>query len=273
MTGWLLEHHSAVQFYAWLSVFGFVAVWESYLPRRTLATATAVRWSRNLSFAALDILVARLCVPVTGFAVAVWAKQVGWGVLNILPLPSWLSLVLAVAALDLGSYAIHRLLHAVPALWRCHKIHHSDLDFDCSTALRHHPLEYLIVAAASPALVALLGAPPVAVVVAVTLDLAVSVFNHGNAALPPGIDAVLRRLLVTPDMHRIHHSALVAEGNRNFGNVFPWWDRVFATYQSAPVREHRSMDLGLAEARSPAEVTLPKLLLLPFRSGHAVASA
>jgi len=273
MIAWLLDHQSAVQSYAWLGTFAFVAIWESFQPLRTLAGGTAARWSRNMGLLAFDILIARLCVPVTGVAVALWAEQRGWGILNVAPIPFWLSLAISVAALDLGSYAVHRLMHAVPPLWRCHKIHHSDLDVDCSTAVRHHPLEYLIVAATRLGIVALIGASPAALVVAATLDLALSVFNHGNVALPEGIERSLRRVLVTPDMHRIHHSAVVVEGNRNFGNAFPWWDHVFATYQSAPARGHRSMDLGLDEARSPGEVTLPKLLLLPFRSRPAVASA
>ena len=273
MTGWLLEHQAALQSYIWLGAFGLVALWESFLPLRSVATATATRWFSNLTLTALGALVGRICLPATGFAVAVEAERRGWGLLNQMTLPGWLSLAAAVAAIDLGNYGLHRLFHALPVLWRCHKIHHSDLDVDFSTTLRHHPIEYLLVSGTNLLVIVILGVPPGAVFVAATLDLVLSAFNHGNVAMPPAVDGVLRRALVTPDMHRIHHSLTRAESDRNFGNVFPWWDRLFATYQSAPAGDHRGMDLGLDEARSPAEVTLAKLLLLPFRSRLVVASA
>lgn len=273
MAAWLLEHQPVVQSYAWIVTFAVVALWESFQPRRALATAMPARWSRNLGLLGFDILVVRVGVPITGLAAALWAQQRGWGVLNLLALPFWISAVISVAALDLGNYSVHRLMHAVPALWRCHKIHHSDLDVDWSTAVRHHPFEYVIAAAANLGIVVLIGASPAAVVLAATLDFAFSLFNHGNVALPQSVERTLRFLLVTPDMHRVHHSVIRSESDRNFGNVFPWWDRLFATYQSAPAGDHRGMDLGLDEARSPAEVTLAKLLLLPFRSRLVVASA
>jgi sterol desaturase/sphingolipid hydroxylase (fatty acid hydroxylase superfamily) len=273
MTGWLLEHQAAVQFYVWLGAFGLVALWESFGPRRALGTPTAARWSGNMALAASDAVVARLCLPVSAVAVAAWADQQSWGLLKQLSVPHWAAFAVGVAAMDLANYGAHRLLHAVPLLWRCHKIHHSDLDFDCSTALRHHPIEYLVVAGTMLASIVLIGAPPVAVMTAATLDLVAAVFNHGNIALPAAIDRVLRRFVVTPDMHRIHHSVLMAEGNRNFGNVFPWWDRVFATYQAAPKIDHKRMELGLPEARAPEDVTLLKLLALPFRSARRIASA
>lgn len=273
MMDWLLEHQAALQFYLWLAAFGLVALCESFRPLRVLSAATAARWSRNIAFTALDLALLRLCVPVTGVVVATWAESHGWGLLNQLPVPLWLACVAAVATLDLGDYAVHRLFHALPWLWRCHKIHHSDLDVDCSTALRHHPLEYVLVVGTNLALIAVLGASPIAVVAAATLDLVLAAFNHGNVAIPEPVDRALRRFLVTPDMHRIHHSVLMAESNRNFGNVFPWWDRLFATYQAGPGVYQQRMDLGLAEARSPEDVTLSRLLLLPFRSARAVASA
>lgn len=273
MTGWLLEHQAALQFYLWLGAFGLVALWESFLPLRPLAVATATRWFSNLTLTALGTVVGRVCLPATGIALAVTAEQRGWGLLNQLAMPGWLSVVAAVAAIDLGNYGLHRLFHAMPVLWRCHKIHHSDLDVDFSTTLRHHPIEFLLVSGTNLLVIVILGPPPVAVFVAATLDLVLSAFNHGNVAMAPAIDGVLRRFVVTPDMHRIHHSVLRSESDRNYGNVFPWWDRLFATYQHAPARDHRGMELGLDEARSPADVTLAKLLLLPFRSGPAVASA
>ena len=273
MTGWLLDHQAALQSYLWLGAFGVVATWESFRPLRALSPTTAARWSRNVALMALDLLVVRLCVPITGVAVATWAEQRGWGVFNRIAVSPWLAVVTAAAALDLGNYAMHRLFHAVPVLWRCHKIHHCDLDVDCSTALRHHPIEYLLAVGPNLLLIAVLGASPVAVLAAATLDLVVAVFNHGNVAIPAAMERVLRRFIVTPDMHRIHHSVLMTESNRNFGNVFPWWDRLFATYQAMPEIDHRRMELGLEEARANEDVTLPKLLALPFRSMRMVASA
>lgn len=263
MTGWLLEH----QFSFWLGALGLVAVWESFGPLRAPSRTTAARWSRNFTLVALDLLIVRFCLPVTAVAVAISAEQAGWGILNQLPVPFWFSCAAAIVVLDLGNYAMHRVFHAIPLLWRCHRIHHSDLDFDCTTAFRHHPVEYALVVGTNLALVALIGAPPVAVLAQATLVLVVSVFNHGNVAIPEVVDRVLRQFLVTPDMHRIHHSALQSEGNRNFGGVLPWWDRIFGTYQGVPMIDRRRMALGLAEARSPDDVTLLKLLTLTVPTG------
>jgi len=272
MTGWLLQHPS-LPFYIWLAAFGLVAVWESFAPLRGLESGTALRWGTNLGFAGLDMLIGRICVPVTSIATALWAEQSGFGLLNQLPVPFWLACVASLVALDLGNYAGHRLFHAVPVLWRCHKIHHSDLEVDCSTALRHHPLEYLVVVSITLALIAMLGAPPLAVIAWATLDLVLAAFNHGNVALPQPLERTLRRVLVTPDMHRIHHSALATESNRNFANIFSWWDRIFASYQPEPELGHKRMELGLGELRTADDVTFLRLLALPFRSARAVVSA
>jgi sterol desaturase/sphingolipid hydroxylase (fatty acid hydroxylase superfamily) len=272
MTGWLLQHQSLL-FYLWLGAFGLVALCESFVPLRQPETGTAARWGTNLGLAALDMVVGRICVPFTGVATALWAEQGGFGVLNQLAVPFWLACVASVAALDLGNYTGHRLFHVVPVLWRCHKIHHSDLEVDCSTALRHHPFEYLVIVAITLALIAALGAPPLAVMAWATLDLVMAAFNHGNVTLPPTAERALRAVLVTPDMHRIHHSAQAIESNRNFANVFSWWDRIFASYQREPELGHPRMNLGLAELRTADEVTLVKLLALPFRSSRMIASA
>jgi sterol desaturase/sphingolipid hydroxylase (fatty acid hydroxylase superfamily) len=272
MTDWLLQHQT-LQFYLWLAAFGLVALWESFAPLRDLQTGTVYRWGSNLAFAALDMLVGRLCVPLTGVATALWAEQSGFGLLNQIALPFWLACVASVVALDLVNYAGHRLFHAVPVLWRCHKIHHSDLEVDCSTALRHHPFEYLVIVGITLALIAALGAPPLAVMAWAALDLTMAAFNHGNVSLPQTAERALRAVLVTPDMHRIHHSAGVIESNRNFANIFSWWDRIFASYQGQPERGHKRMELGLGELRTIDDVSFLRLLMLPFRSSRAVVSA
>ena len=273
MTDWLLLHQSELQTYLLLASYGGVAVWELFAARRPFATPLGSRWFNNLMLAALGLLVSRLCVPLAAFAFAILAEQRGWGLLNHLALPLWLSCALGVVLMDLGSYGQHRLFHALPLLWRFHKIHHSDLDVDCGTALRHHPVEILAGLGFDLAIVAALGIPPIAVFVGATLMGIASVFNHGNVALPLTADRLLRRLVVTPDMHRVHHSTSVAESDSNFANLLPWWDHLFVTYRRQPLLGHARMELGIAEVRTDSDMTLLKLLVLPFRRVRAPALA
>jgi sterol desaturase/sphingolipid hydroxylase (fatty acid hydroxylase superfamily) len=249
-----------------LGSFGCAAVWETFLPRRPFALPLGQRWFHQIALTALGSLLCRLCLPLAAFSVAVLVQREGWGLFNQLPLPSWASLVLGVIAIDLGSYAQHRLFHAAPLLWRFHQIHHSDLDVDCGTAIRHHPAETLVAQAFEMLMIAALGLAPLAVLIAVALGGIASVFNHANVALPQSVDRVLRWLVVTPDMHRIHHSADIVESNTNFANVFPWWDRLFSTYRHEPLLGQARMALGLAEMRAAGDLTLWKLLALPFRA-------
>jgi sterol desaturase/sphingolipid hydroxylase (fatty acid hydroxylase superfamily) len=204
-------------------------------------------------------------MPLAAFALAALAEQRGFGLLNVVDAPSWLALLVGVIALDLANYAQHRLAHAVPLLWRFHRIHHCDLDVDCGTSLRHHPGEALVSQAVVLATVVAVGVSPLAVLVGLALAAVASVFNHGNIALPRRVDAALRLLVVTPDMHRIHHSTQPAESNSNFANLLPWWDWLFSTYRRDPHSDQRRMALGLEIARTPRDVTLWKLLLMPFR--------
>lgn len=265
MTSWLTEHHAQLQWYTFVGAFALVAAWESFKPRRRLHTGTGVRWFNNIALASLALMLAQFCLPLAAFSAALLTEERGWGLLNHVSLPLWLSCVLTVLILDLANYGTHRLLHVIPVFWRFHKIHHTDLDVDCVTAVRHHPVESLIAAGVDVAIVISIGAPPVAVVIAVALRAAAAVFDHGNVAVPATVDRLLRRVVVTPDMHRIHHSVVVAEGNRNFGNLFTWWDHVFSTYQAQPRGGHEKLELGIAEARAAADVTLWKLLAMPFR--------
>jgi sterol desaturase/sphingolipid hydroxylase (fatty acid hydroxylase superfamily) len=233
----------------------------------------AMRWFHQLVLTAIGSLVARLCLPVAAVSLAVLVQQEGWGLFNRLPLPPWSTLILGVIVIDLGGYAQHRLFHAVPLLWRFHQIHHSDLDVDCGTAIRHHPVETLIGQAFNLALIVVIGAPPLAVVLAITLGGVASVFNHANVAVPQLADRLLRWIVVTPDMHRIHHSADVAESNRNFANLFPWWDHLFSTYQREPLLGQVEMGLGLADTYTPGDLTLWELLMLPLRPLRLTALA
>ena len=265
MADWLLAHQATVQSTLLLGSFAFIAIWETYLPRREMATPLGVRWFNQIALTAVGSLVTRLCLPVAAFSMALLAEQHGWGLLNQWSLPTWLACALAVLAIDLGGYAQHRVFHAVPMLWRIHRIHHTDLDVDCGTAIRHHPLEMLATAAFDVALVGAIGAPPLAVIVAAGFAAVSSVFNHGNVRMPQPVDRLLRWIVVTPDMHRIHHSLAVGESNRNFSNFLTWWDRLFGSYQREPLLGHERMQLGIAEARNAADVTLWRLLLMPLR--------
>jgi sterol desaturase/sphingolipid hydroxylase (fatty acid hydroxylase superfamily) len=265
MTRWLLEHQADLQSYLWLAAFGVVAVWETFLPRRAFAVPARARWLQQQTLVALGSVVIRLCMPLAAFALAALAEQRGFGLLNVVGAPSGLALLVGVIALDLANYAQHRLAHAVPLLWRFHQIHHCDLDVDCGTSLRHHPGEALVSQAVVLATVVVVGVPPLAVLVGLALAAVASVFNHGNIALPRRVDAALRLLVVTPDMHRIHHSTQPAESNSNFANLLPWWDWLFSTYRRDPHSDQRRMALGLEIARTPRDVTLWKLLLMPFR--------
>lgn len=273
MTNWLLTHQATLQSYLVLGSFVFAAAWESFVPRRPFTVPLARRWVNQLALTALGSLLMRLCLPMAAFSMAMLAQQEGWGLGNQIDLPPWLALVAGVLLLDLGSYAQHRLLHAVPLFWRFHQVHHCDLDVDCGTAIRHHPIEIVGGQAFELALIAALGIAPLAVVVALALGGVAAIFNHANVRLSTRADRVLRTLIVTPAMHGVHHSADFDESNRNFANLFSFWDRLFATYQRMPRSDPLPMRVGLAELRGDADLTLWGLLALPFRSPRVAACA
>lgn len=263
MTRWLLEHEADVQSYVWLAAFFAVAFCETLLPRRAFVAPAGPRWMQQVTLVALSSALLWLCTPIAAIALAVLVEQRGAGLLNAIAAPAWLSLVIGVLALDLANYAQHRLVHAVPLLWRFHQIHHSDLDVDCGTSLRHHPGEALLSQVVVLTTIVVVGVSPLAVLIGLSLAAVASVFNHGNIALPRRVDAVLRFLVVTPDMHRIHHSARRDESNANFANLLPWWDRLFATYRYASHVDQRQMTLGLDYAQA-RDITVWKLLRMPF---------
>jgi sterol desaturase/sphingolipid hydroxylase (fatty acid hydroxylase superfamily) len=262
---WLLAHWASLQSGLVIVVFAAVALWESFRPRRAPTTTTPRRWFTNIALFGIGGALARLCLPLAGVSFALWIAERGFGLLNASPVPAWLAFIVALLALDLVQYGMHRLLHAAPVLWRLHKVHHADLDVDCLTAIRHHPLEGLLVGAADLITIGVLGAPAMAVLAISILSGATSIFNHGNVALPRRIDRALRRAIVTPDMHRIHHSVQDDACNANFSMVFPWWDRWFGTCCEATPRVHEQMRFGIAEAPAAGDVALVNSLLLPFR--------
>jgi sterol desaturase/sphingolipid hydroxylase (fatty acid hydroxylase superfamily) len=264
MSDFLLAHEPFLRLAAFAGILSVMAVWEAVLPRRRRAVARAVRWPGNLAVAALDTLLVRLIFPVAAVGLAALAAEREWGLLNNLELPAWAGMVCAFVLLDLAIYLQHVLVHAVPALWRLHRMHHADLDFDATTGVRFHPLEMLLSMALKLVVVAAIGAPAVAVLIFEVVLNATSLFNHGNVGLPQRLDGALRLLVVTPDMHRVHHSAIPGETNSNFGFNLPWWDRLFGTYRAAPAAGHEGMMIGLAEFRDPAQLRLDRMLVQPF---------
>jgi sterol desaturase/sphingolipid hydroxylase (fatty acid hydroxylase superfamily) len=247
-----------------LGIFGLMALWEIVAPRRPPTTSKARRWVANLTLVVLNTLVARLLFSVTLVGTAAMASQRGWGVLNLLGWPPWLSGIAAVVTLDLFLYLQHVMFHAVPVLWRLHMMHHADLDVDVTTGARFHPIEIILSFVIKLAAVTLLGVSPQSVLVFEIVLNATSMFNHSNVRMPWGLDRALRWLVVTPDMHRIHHSVVREETNSNFGFNLPWWDRLLGTYRPDPSKGQHGMTLGLDQFRDPARLTLPWMLALPF---------
>jgi sterol desaturase/sphingolipid hydroxylase (fatty acid hydroxylase superfamily) len=266
LSGWLLTHSASIMSWSLQAGLVIALVLESIFPRRQLLTPRVPRWWQQLALLIIGSLLTRLCFPLAAVALAVLASQNHWGLFNLAALPFPASLLIGFIVLDGSAYALHRLFHLFPLLWRFHQVHHADLDVDCGTAVRHHPGEALLGQAYELSVIVIFGVAPIAVIIWAVMTMIVDIFNHANLALPDSVDRRLRWLIVTPDMHRIHHSADWLESNRNFGNFLPWWDHVFATYLPAPDTGQLQMELGLAYLRSSEELSLRKLLVLPFKS-------
>lgn len=265
MTDFLLGHEPAIRLAFSVAAFVLVASGEALFPRRAQQIGRVVRWPNNLGLVALNTLMVRLLLPTAAVGLAVIAEARGRGLLNMMALPLWLALALAVLVLDLAIYLQHRLFHAVPALWRLHRMHHADLEFDVTTGLRFHPVEIALSMAIKLVVIVALGPSALAVLVFEVLLNATSMFNHGNVALPGGVDRVLRRIVVTPDMHRVHHSVHPEETNSNFGFNLPWWDRLLGTYRAQPRDGHDGMTIGIAQFRTPRDLRLDRMLIQPVR--------
>jgi sterol desaturase/sphingolipid hydroxylase (fatty acid hydroxylase superfamily) len=259
-----LSYEPYIRLVAFGAVFVLMAAWEFLLPRRRQAIRRTWRWPNNLGIVAVNTVLVRIVFPTTAVALAILAEARGFGLFNVVTLPSWIAVIGSVVSLDLAIYLQHVLFHAVPALWRLHRMHHADLEFDVSTGLRFHPIEILLSMLIKFAVVAALGAPAVAVLIFEVLLNATSMFNHGNVRIPARIDRVLRWLVVTPDMHRVHHSILSRETNSNFGFNLPWWDRLFGTYRAQPAAGHEAMTIGIEQFRDPRELGLDRMLVQPF---------
>jgi sterol desaturase/sphingolipid hydroxylase (fatty acid hydroxylase superfamily) len=261
----LFAHEPTIRFTAFAVIFVLVAGWEVLAPRRSQATGRLRRWPSNLGIVVIDTVLVRLAFPVAAVGVALLAEARGWGLFQALEAPAWLAVIASVLFLDLAIYLQHVLFHAVPVLWRLHRMHHADLEFDVTTGARFHPLEILLSMAIKLGVVAALGAPAVAVLLFEVLLNGTSMFNHGNVRLPGRLDSVLRWIVVTPEMHRVHHSVVPRETNSNFGFNLPWWDRLFGTYRAQPAAGHEGMTIGIEQFRDPRELRLDRMLLQPFR--------
>jgi sterol desaturase/sphingolipid hydroxylase (fatty acid hydroxylase superfamily) len=261
----LFAHEPVIRLGAFAVIFMAMALWELLAPRRRQAIGRLRRWPGNLGIVVLNTLLVRLAFPTAAVGVALLAESRGWGLFPALNAPPWLAVVAAVILLDLAIYLQHVLFHAVPALWRLHRMHHADLEFDVTTGARFHPIEILLSMGIKLGVVAALGAPAAAVLLFEVLLNATSMFNHGNVRLPGRFDRVLRWIVVTPDMHRVHHSVVPRETNSNFGFSLPWWDRLFGTYKPQPVAGHAGMTVGIEQFRDPRELRLDRMLSQPFR--------
>lgn len=246
-------------------VFLVMALWEIVAPRRQLILPKLLRWSNNLLLVFLNSFIVRLLFPAAAVGMAAFANQHGWGIFNYIEVPQLVAVVISVIVMDAIIYLQHVMVHAVPLLWRLHRVHHADPDFDVTTGSRFHPLEIILSMLIKFSVIIVLGPPVLAVFIFEVLLNATAMFNHSNVRLNLTVDKYLRLLVVTPDMHRVHHSVEADETNSNFGFNLPWWDRLFGTYREQPRAGHEAMIIGIHDYNSPRQVSwLHKMLMLPF---------
>jgi sterol desaturase/sphingolipid hydroxylase (fatty acid hydroxylase superfamily) len=265
LSNWIIESEPYIRGGVFVAVFLLIGLWEVLAPRRTLRVSKLLRWINNLGLVILNTMLLRLIFPAAAVGMALLAQEQGWGLINYYGWSGWGAVLISVLVLDFFIYLQHVMVHAVPLLWRLHRVHHADLDYDVTTGARFHPLEILLSMLIKFGVIALLGAPAVAVILFEVILNATAMFNHGNIRLPALVDKYLRWVLVTPDMHRVHHSVEDDEANTNFGFNLPWWDRIFGTYRDQPRAGHLGMTIGIRAYRDTRWCSwLPGLLALPF---------
>jgi len=267
MNMFVLNNEIYVRLSFFLGIFAFMAILEIAAPRRAFNTSKISRWYNNITITFLNSVVIRLVFPVTALGVALTAKERGWGIFNIFETGDWMAGIIAIVALDFIIYLQHRLFHSVQALWRIHMVHHTDLDIDVTTGARFHPFEIILSMIIKMIAIVIIGASAWSVLAFEVLLNGTSMFNHGNAFIALRIDSILRKFIVTPDMHRVHHSVLIDETNSNFGFNLPWWDHLFGTYRDQPADGHQGMTIGLSDFRDPNRLTLQSILALPITWG------
>lgn len=261
----VLNNEVIIRLSVFFGVFAVMAVWELLAPRRVLTVSKTLRWANNIGVVVLNSFILRLLFPAAAVGMAVFAGEQGWGVFNYYQAPYPIVVVVSVVVMDFIIYLQHVMVHAVPMLWRLHRVHHADPDFDVTTGSRFHPIEIILSMLIKFAVIAVLGPPVIAVVIFEVLLNATAMFNHSNVRLNVSIDKVLRLFVVTPDMHRVHHSVEDDEANSNFGFNLPWWDRLFGTYKNQPRCGHEDMVIGIHEYKNAKQVSwLPGMLWLPF---------
>jgi sterol desaturase/sphingolipid hydroxylase (fatty acid hydroxylase superfamily) len=273
MSETLLASEPQLRLAVFFGVLVAMALWELAAPRRRQEIPRVIRWTNNLGLVVIDTIVLRLSFPILAVGLAVIAQDRGWGLFNIVEVPGWVAVLVSIAVLDLAIYLQHVMFHAVPALWRLHRMHHADLEFDVTTGLRFHPVEILLSMGIKLAMVMVLGPPAVAVLIFEVLLNATAMFNHSNVRLPAFADRVLRLFVVTPDMHRVHHSIRPEETNSNFGFNLPWWDRLLGTYTAQPKAGHEGMSIGIEQFRTRRDLWLDRMLVQPLKgpaSGYPI---
>jgi sterol desaturase/sphingolipid hydroxylase (fatty acid hydroxylase superfamily) len=268
----LIQQESAALIFTLLGGFVLVGLWETYAPRRQPSVSTLRRWGVNFALMGLNNLLLTVLVPATSLVVAQYCQAHGFGLLNALPVPQWLAISASVVVLDFVYYALHWVFHRVPWLWVFHRVHHADPDYDLTTGLRFHPGEFLVYTMLKLAAIAVLGIPPE---VAFVMDLLLALDGflvHGNVRINADIDRLLRRLVVTPEMHRVHHSRDLREGNSNYGAILSLWDRVLGTYVQEPRLGHLAMEFGVEGVDAKTGMKLGAMLLAPFARRPGVGS-
>ena len=264
MHGLILSHEVSIRLGAFLGIFFIVAAWELVAPRRALTVSKLVRWYSNLAVTVINAFLLRWIFPILAVGMANLAQTQQWGLLNHIDIPFGLAVVLSVLLLDLFIYLQHILFHLVPIFWRLHRMHHTDLNIDVTTGMRFHPIEIILSMVVKLTVVLSLGILPVAVVLFEVMLNVMAMFNHGNIYIPYRTDRTLRWLLVTPDMHRIHHSIIPKETNSNYGFNLSVWDRLFGTYRKQPEKGQVDMDIGIKMFRDTKFLNLHWLLIQPF---------
>ena len=262
--GALLTNASQIYAFVYFGAIIVVALLESIRPRRMASGLLGLRWFGNFTLTILGAMLIRVLFPLFGVGWALFCSERGLGLFNQVAWPAWAEFMLTIVIIDWVNWAQHYLLHRIPPLWRIHRTHHSDPEYDFTTGVRFHPFETVLSTAVLAAAILAIGGPPVAVFVSQLLTVAVAFAEHANFYVPASIDRVLRLVVVTPDMHRIHHSQDAREGNSNFSNVFSWWDRLFGTYVDQPAEGHDGIVFGVAELSGRRHIMVPWMLLQPF---------
>ncbi|MDE3004133.1 MAG: sterol desaturase family protein [Gemmatimonadota bacterium] len=265
MTDRLLANEPLVRLGFFLGILVLMAVWEVAAPRRCREIPRLLRWTNNVALVVLDAALVRVAFPIVAVGLALLAAEQGWGLLNVMGASFLPALVVSFLVLDLAIYLQHVMFHAVPALWRVHRVHHADLEFDVTTGLRFHPVEILLSMGIKLGVVIALGPPAIAVLVFEVLLNGTSMFNHSNIRIPLRVDRILRWIVVTPDMHRVHHSIHEHEANSNFGFNLPWWDRLLGTYMPQPRDTHEGMIVGVDQFRTRRDLWIDRMLVQPLR--------